>query len=114
MKPSLVIAKTLNVLLLALLLSATVGFASFANAYGVFWALVTLVIAGGVFRYQRWGYFACAAWALACYQLAKQEYEFEAIKSWVMLAGFLVVAVSIYLHEVLGKKREAGSGGEIK
>src|SRR5690606_8718633 len=106
--------KSLNILLLIILILATLGFISFANAYGVFWAAVTLVITGGVFKYKRWGYFASAAWALACYQLAKQEYEFEAIKSWVMLAGFLVVALSIYLHETLGRKRETMSGGEIK
>jgi hypothetical protein len=114
MKPSLVIAKSLNVLLLAILLLATLGFISFANAYGAFWAAVTLVIAGGVFKCQRWGYFASAAWALACYQLAKQEYEFESIKSWVMLAGFLVIGLSIYLHEALGRKRQSLSDGEIK
>ena len=114
MKSSLLIAKSLNIVLLAILLLATLGFISFANAYGAFWAVVTLVIAGGVFRYQRWGYFASAAWALACYQLAKQEYEFESIKSWVMLAGFLVIALSVYLHEALGKKRKTQSGGEIK
>lgn len=96
-------ARVLNVLLQLILLVSVLGFLSFANAYGVFWAAVTAVILYGVSWRQRWAYFACAAWALACYQLAKLGYEFESVKRWVMLAGFGVIALAIYLHETLGK-----------
>lgn len=99
-----VVTKVLNVLLQLILLISVMGFFSFGNIYGIFWALVTLVILVGVYRHQRWAYFACAAWALACYQLAKQGYEFESVKRWVMLLGFAVIGLAIYLHEKLGKK----------
>lgn len=99
-----VVTKVLNVLLQLILLASLMGFLSFANFYGVFWAAVTGVILYGVNRQQRWAYFACAAWALACYQLAKLGYEFESVKRWVMLLGFLVIGLAIYLHETLGKK----------
>lgn len=98
------VAKILHGLLMLLLLAAVFGFISFLNIYGFFLALVTALILVGVFKRARWGYFACAAWALACYQLAKQGYEFQSIKSWVMLAAFFVIPVAIFLHEILGKK----------
>lgn len=97
------IAHVLNLCLLALLLASVIGFASFANAYGAFLALVTAAIAWGVFKHQRWGYFAAAAWGLACYQLAKQGYEFQDIKRHVMILGFCVIPVALFLHEVLAK-----------
>lgn len=97
------ITKLLNYSLLAILSAAVIGFLSFGNIYGIFWALITCAIAVGVFQHRRWAYFACAAWALACYQLAKQGYEFELIKRWVMMAGFVVICLAIYLHEKLGK-----------
>ena len=99
-----VVTKVLNVLLQLILLTSLMGFLSFANFYCVFLAAVTGVIQYGVNRQQRWAYFACAAWALACYQLAKLGYEFESVKRWVMLIGFLVIGLAIYLHETLGKK----------
>jgi hypothetical protein len=98
-----IVTKILNSLLLIILSLATLGFLSFTNIYGVFWAIVTVVIAVGVYQEKRWAYFACAAWALACYQLAKQGYEFENIKRWVMILGFVVIGLAIYLHEKLGK-----------
>lgn len=101
-----IVTKILNIFLMLALLAAVLGFLSFANAYGIFLAAVTTIILVGVWQHKRWGYFASAAWALACYQLAKQGYEFEDIKHWVMLAGFMVIAVAIYLHEKLGKKSE--------
>lgn len=90
--------------LLLLLALSTLGFLSFQNLYGVFLALVTIVIASGVYQRKRWAYFACAAWGLACYQLAKQGYEFADLKRYAMILGFLVVIAAIFLHEKLGKK----------
>lgn len=112
MAKATIIAKALNILLQLILLVSLLGFISFANFYGAFWAAVTGVILYGVNRQQRWAYFACAAWALACYQLAKQGYEFESIKRWVMLLGFLVIGLAIYLHETLGKQAKANSEQE--
>ncbi len=93
--------------LLLVLLGFGLLFIGFMNLYGIFLLLVTLGIAWGVYRRARWGYFAAAAWGLACYQLAKQGYEFAAYKSTVMLLGVLVVVTAIILHETLGKKRSA-------
>lgn len=103
MTKTLRIAQLLNVALLILLLLAAAGFVSFANAYGAFLALVTALIAWAVFKHNRWGYFAAAAWGLACYQLAKQGYEFQAIKRQVMIIGFCVIPVALFLHETLAK-----------
>lgn len=103
MKKTLVLAHALNWILLLLLVASVVGFASFANIYGAFLALVTATIAWFVFRHNRWGYFAAAAWGLACYQLAKQGYEFQAVKRQVMILGFLVVPTALFLHEMLAK-----------
>lgn len=97
------IARILNIALLLLLIASVGGFLSFANVYGVFLALVTALIAVGVFKHNRWGYFAAAAWGLACYQLAKQGYEFQAIKRHVMILGFCVIPVALFLHEALAK-----------
>lgn len=96
-------AQLLNIILLILLLAAVVGFLSFANSYGIFLALVTALIAWGVFKQNRWGYFSAAAWGLACYQLAKQGYEFQAIKRHVMILGICVIPIALFLHEVLAK-----------
>lgn len=98
------VARVVELLLLALLMLSTIGFLTFQNFYGVFWAIVTAIIAGGVCVRKRWAYFACAAWGLACYQLAKQGYEFADFKRYVMISGFLVVVAAIFLHEKLGKK----------
>lgn len=96
--------RVVELLLLLLLVLSTLGFLSFANLYGVFLSLVTAAITFGVYRRARWGYFACAAWGLACYQLAKQGYEFADLKRYAMILGFLVVVVAIFLHEKLAKK----------
>jgi hypothetical protein len=97
------VAQVLNIALLLLLMVSVAGFFSFANVYGAFLALVTASIAWGVFKHNRWGYFAAAAWGLACYQLAKQGYEFQAIKRHVMIIGFCVIPVALFLHETLAK-----------
>lgn len=94
----------LEIFLLLILTVSLTGFLSFMNAYGFFLALVTAVILYGVYRRQRWGYFAAAAWGLACYQLAKQGYEFADVKRQVMVSGILVILIAIILHEKIGRK----------
>ena len=103
MSKLLIVANVLNGLLLIVLVVSIAGFISFLNIYGFFLACVTAAITWGVFRQQRWGYFAAAAWALACYQLAKQGYEFQSIKRHVMLLGFAIIPIALFLHETLGK-----------
>lgn len=103
MSKLLIVANVLNYLLLIILVSSVAGFISFLNIYGLFLAAITALIAWGVYRRQRWGYFAAAAWALACYQLAKQGYEFQSIKRHVMMLGFALIPVALFLHETLGK-----------
>lgn len=103
MSKLLIVAHGLNWLLLLVLIAAAAGFISFSNAYGFFLALVTGVIAWYCYQHNRWGYFAAAAWGLACYQLAKQGYEFQSIKRQVMIAGVLVIPIALFLHETLGK-----------
>lgn len=103
MSKLLIVANVLNGLLLIVLVASIAGFISFLNIYGFFLACVTAAITWGVFRQERWGYFAAAAWALACYQLAKQGYEFQSIKRHVMLLGFAIIPIALFLHETLGK-----------
>lgn len=103
MSKLLIVANVLNGLLLIILVAAVAGFISFLNMYGLFLACVTAAIAWGVFRHQRWGYFAAAAWAFACYQLAKEGYEFQSIKRHVMILGFTLIPIALFLHEILGK-----------
>ena len=103
MSKLLIVSNVLNVLLLIVLVGAVAGFISFFNIYGLFLACVTAVIAWSVFKHWRWGYFAAAAWGLACYQLAKQGYEFQSIKRHVMIIGFTIIPVALFLHETLGK-----------
>ena len=103
MSKLLIVSNVLNGFLLIVLVAAVAGFISFLNIYGLFLACVTSVIAWGVFKQQRWGYFAAAAWALACYQLAKQGYEFQSIKRQVMILGFTLIPLALFLHETLGK-----------
>ena len=105
MSKTLLIAKILNWLLLLLLLASVGGFLSFANVYGVFLACVTALIAFGVYKNHHLAYFSAAAWGLACYQLAKQGYEFKEIKREVMIAGFLVIPIALFLHEILSRRK---------
>lgn len=99
----MIVANVLNWFLLIVLAASVAGFISFLNIYGLFLACVTAAIAWTVFKQRRWGYFAAAAWGLACYQLAKQGYEFQSIKRQVMMVGFVVVPIALFLHETLGK-----------
>jgi hypothetical protein len=103
MSKLLIVANVLNAFLLIVLVASVAGFISFLNIYGLFLACVTAIIAWSVFKHQRWGYFAAAAWALACYQLAKQGYEFQSIKRHVMILGFVLIPIALFLHEILGK-----------
>lgn len=103
MSKVMLFATVLNWLLLAVFFAAIAGFISFANPYGFFLAGVTAAIAWFCYKRNRWGYFAAAAWALACYQLAKQGYEFQSVKRQVMILGFILIPVALFLHETLGK-----------
>ena len=109
MSKIMIAATILKWVLLLLLSAAVVGFLSFANAYGIFLAAVTASLVWGIFNNNRWAYFAAAAWGLACYQLAKQGYEFQAIKHYVMVLGIVVIPVALFLHETLGKQQNASA-----
>lgn len=114
MSKTVVIAKFLNWVLLFLLVISVVGFLSFQNAYGLFLASVTALIAFGVYKNNAFGYFAAAAWGLAAYQLAKEGYEFQQIKHYVMMAGFVVIPVALFLHEILAKRRDKNAQKSVK
>lgn len=105
MSKTVIVAKILNIALLLLLLVASVGFLSFANAYGVFLASITALLAWGVFKNNAKAYFAAAVWGLACFQLAKQGYEFQSIKQQVMMLGVAVIPSALFLHEILGRQK---------
>lgn len=106
MSKIVIAAKILNGALLLLLVVAIAGFLSFANAYGVFLASITALLAWGIFKQNAKAYFAAAAWGLACYQLAKQGYEFQSIKHYAMMLGVTIIPVAIFLHEVLGRRQD--------
>jgi hypothetical protein len=105
MSKSHIAAYICKVFLLLLLSVSVAGFLSFQNIYGLFLASLTALVALGVFKNHHWGYFAAAAWGLACYQLAKQGYEFAQIKHVVMSVGVLVVPMALYAHEILAIKK---------
>lgn len=95
----------LNVLLILCLLIAGSVFLGYTTGYGMLLAPVGWAVALGVFLRWRWAYFASAVWALACYQLAKEGLDFELLKRVVMMLSVPLVVLSIYLHEVLGRRR---------
>jgi hypothetical protein len=99
----LITAKVLNIILLVILLASCGGFISFMNLYGAFLALITALIAYGCVKHNRWAYFGAAAWGLACFQLAKQGLEFEAIKHYVIVVGIVIIPLALFLHEMLAK-----------
>ncbi|BFM22246.1 hypothetical protein [Gilvimarinus japonicus] len=94
----------LNALLLLWLLASAGVLASELKIQTVFAAVLTLVIAVFVWKRMRWGYFAAAAWGLACYQLAKEGLALEQVKRPAMLGGFAVVIIALYLHEVFCRR----------
>jgi uncharacterized membrane protein YccC len=98
------IAHFLNALLLLWLIASAGVLAAELHIQTVFAAVLTLVIAVCVWRRMRWGYFAAAAWGLACYQLAKEGLALEQVKRAAMLGGFAVVIVALYLHEVFCRR----------
>lgn len=108
------IAKILNWILLLLLAASVIGFFTFKNVYGIFLASVTALIAFGVYKQKAFGYFAAAAWGLAAYQLAKQGYEFQTIKRFVMITGFLVIPIALFLHEILAKPNAKSAQKSVK
>ena len=110
----LIVAKCLRWALLLLLVLSVAGFLSFKNIYGLFLASVTALIAFGVYKNNAIGYFAAAAWGLAAYQLAKQGYEFKEIKRFTMIAGFLVIPVALFLHEILARRKNDGAQKSVK
>lgn len=97
-------AVVLKFCLLAILALGAVLFVSFQNAYGLFLAAVTLGIGVGVYKNNSLAYFAAAAWGLACYQLAKEGYEFKDYKRETMTLGFFVIPTALYLHEKFARK----------
>ncbi len=108
------VAKVLNWALLFLLAVSVVGFLSFKNVYGLFLASVTALIAFGVYKNKAMAYFSAAAWGLAAYQLAKQGYEFQDIKRYVMILGVIVIPVALFLHEVLAKDKNKNAQKSVK
>jgi hypothetical protein len=110
----LIVARVLNWALVLLMVASVVGFLSFKNIYGVFLASVTALIVFGVYKRKAKAYFAAAAWGLAAYQLAKQGYEFHAIKSYAMMLGISVVPVALFLHEVLAKDNKRNAQKSVK
>ncbi|MDO3381327.1 hypothetical protein QWI16_04020 [Gilvimarinus sp. SDUM040014] len=93
------VAHFFNALLLLWLIAAAGFLAAELTIPTVFAAVITLVIAVLVLRRRRWGYFAAAAWGLACYQLAKEGLALELVKRPAMLGGFAVVVIALILHE---------------
>jgi len=114
MPKRLAVAKFLNWILLLLLAVSVMGFLSFKNAYGIFLASVTALIALGVYKNKAFGYFAAAAWGLAAYQLAKEGYEFQAVKPYVMMTGFVVIPLALFLHEILAKQKDKNAQKSVK
>lgn len=114
MSKTLAVAKFLNWALLLLLIASVTGFLSFQNTYGIFLASVTALIAFGVYKNNAIGYFAAAAWGLAAYQLAKEGYEFKDIKRYVMMTGFFVIPVALFLHEILAKQKTKNAQKSVK
>lgn len=98
------LAHFFNALLLLWLIAAAGFLASELRFETFFAAAATLVIAFYVFKRQRWGYFAAAAWGLACFQLAKEGLALEVVKRAAMLGGFAVIVVALFLHEMFCRR----------
>ncbi len=97
----------LNILLILMLLILGVVFILPTSGYGVLLGPLGWVIALVVYRRNRWSYFAAAAWALACYQLANKGLAFSDLKRALMVLSILMVALSILLHEKLARQTSA-------
>ncbi len=91
-----------SVLQITLLLAmvTVAGYLIFQNYVPKFFAAAaTFVIVYFTFKKNRWGYFATAAWGLACYQMAKEGFAFDDIRRWVMIGSIAVIIVAFVLHE---------------
>lgn len=95
----------LNYLVIGLFVVSIATFLSFGHIVGIFLALVAAIITFGLWRKSRWGYFAAAAFGLACFQLAKQGYQFHTLKREAMTLGILMIPIAIFLHELLAKPK---------
>ncbi len=104
MKKITPLAYFFNALLLLWLLAAAGFLAAELRIETTFAAVLTLAVAWFVYKRQRWGYFAAAAWGLACYQLAKEELALELVKRPAMLGGFAVVVIALFLHEIFCRR----------
>jgi len=91
--------------MVALLVAAGPVFWAYTQSYGLLLGAVAWGLALGVVKRQLWAHFATAVWALACYQLAKEGLDFQAIKSWVMALAIPLLILAIYLHEI--ERRQA-------
>ncbi|MES2826199.1 MAG: hypothetical protein V4732_21580 [Pseudomonadota bacterium] len=114
MSKIIVCAHMLQWTLIILLMASTLGFLSFTNIYGLFLASITAFIAWGTHKNKQWAYFSAAAWGLACYQLAKQGYEFQTVKYLVMIFGILVIPAALFLHEILGGQKAVSAPKSVK
>lgn len=103
MSKTLRFARALNWIVLLVFLAAIIEFISQLTLYSVFLALVTALIAWGIFNNKSWGYFCAGCWGLACFQLAKQGLAFPDIKHEAMVVGLLVMISALFLHELLVK-----------
>jgi hypothetical protein len=98
-------ALVLNYLVIALFIVSIITFVMFGHIVGYFLALVAATIGYGVWKQERWGYFAAAAFGLACFQLAKQGYQFQTLKREAMTLGILIIPIAIFLHEILARQK---------
>jgi mannose/fructose/N-acetylgalactosamine-specific phosphotransferase system component IID len=98
-------ALLLNYLVIVLFLVSIATFVTFGHVVGYFLALVAAIIAFALWKQWRWGYFAAAAFGLACFQLAKQGYQFQTLKREAMILGVLMIPIAIFLHEQLTKPK---------
>lgn len=91
---------SLGCLLVVLLVIAGPIYWIYTQSYGLLLGGIAWGLALGVVKRWLWAYFGTAVWALACYQLAKEGLDFQAIKSWVMALALPLLVLSLYLHEV--------------
>lgn len=94
----------LNYFLILMLVLLGISFVFLLTFYSLALAVVAFALAIGVYRRNRWAYFASAVWALACYQLAKEGLALDEYKRALMVLCIPLVVLSIYLHEKLGRK----------
>ncbi len=103
-------ALSLHYAVIILFLISIVVFITFGHLVGYFLALIASVILVGLWKHWRWGYFAAAAFGLACFQLAKQGYQFQTLKREAMILGILMIPIAIFLHEQLAHTKPESDG----